>query len=141
VGLTRTPPPRTHGLYLFTEDGDHLHVGRCGLTERAKSVGKGHSNFRTRLAGHSRPSSGHNQATFAWRLAFERLGAAVEAMPRTRVELQIHPPFRVDFLCQKERVTAMECCVVEITDDFETYLFEAYAARQLGTPHNVWATS
>jgi hypothetical protein len=62
-------------------------------------------------------------------------------MPRTRAELQSHPPFRGEFLCQKERVTAMEFRVVEITDDFESCLFEAYAARQLGTPHNFWATS
>ena len=63
----RKPPPHEHGVYLFTEAGRHLYVGRCGLTERAAKKGGGHSNFRTRLAGHTRPSSGHNKATFAWR--------------------------------------------------------------------------
>src|SRR5689334_21287111 len=75
-GPGRTPPPRTHGVYLFSTDGgaQHLYVGRVGVTERARAAGGGHSNFRTRLAGHSRPSSAHNQATFAFRLAVEQVG-------------------------------------------------------------------
>ena len=71
-----------------------------GPTERAAKKGGGHSNFRTRLAGHTRPLSGHNQATFAWR-----------------------------FLCQKERVTAMEFRVVAIPDSFESYMFEPSMPR------------
>lgn len=140
-GKGRAAAPKEHGVYLFTEEGQHLYVGRCGLTERAKKVGKGHSNFRTRLAGHSCPSSTHNQATFAWRLTFEKLGSAVDSMPSTRAELQLHPAFRDEFLCQKVRVTAMQFRVLAIEDDFESYVFEAYAARQLKTPHNSWATS
>jgi len=31
--------------------------------------------------------------------------------------------------------------VVKITDNFESYVFEPYAAMMLGTPHNSWATS
>jgi hypothetical protein len=140
-GNGRPPAPKVHGVYLFGESGNDLYVGRCGLTERAKKVGKGHSNFRTRLAGHSRPSSAHNQATFAWLLTIDKLGQAVDSMPKTRAELQDHPPFHAEFVRQKERVTAMEFRVVEIKDDFESYVFEAYAARELKSPHNSWATS
>ena len=140
-GKGRTAAPKQHGVYLFTEGASHLYVGRCGLTERARKVGKGHSNFRTRLAGHSRPGSAHNSATFAWRLTFEILGAQIDGMPQTRAELQLHPPFREEFLRQKERVTAMDFRVLQIEDDFESYVFEAYAAHRLETPHNSWATS
>jgi hypothetical protein len=140
-GPGREPAPKQHGVYLFTEDERHYYVGRCGLTERAKKVGKGHSNFRTRLAGHSCPSSGHNQAPLAWRLTIANFGSQIDEMPKQRSKLQVHPPFREEFLRQKERVTAMEFRVRPIEDDFESYVFEAYAARQLKTPFNSWATS
>jgi hypothetical protein len=140
-GKGREAAPKTHGVYLFTDEGQHEYVGRCGLTERAKKIGIGHSNFRTRLAGHSCPGSRHNQATLAWRLTFAKLGSQVDGMPTLRSELQVHPPFHEEFLIQKERVTAMDFRVVEIEDDFESYVFEAYAARQLQTLHNSWATS
>src|SRR5262245_47111091 len=80
-GPDRMPPPRVHGVYLFSESDTHLYVGRCGLTERAAKKGGGHSNFRTRLAGHTRPSSGHNQATFAWRLTLEAIEGRFEGLP------------------------------------------------------------
>lgn len=140
-GLDREPPPRTHGVYLFTEKGRHLYVGRCGVTERARASGNGHSNFRTRLAGHTRPSSGHNQATFAWRLTLQALGKSIEALPATRLERQLDKRFAAEFRRQKERVTRMDFRVVEIDDDFESYVFEPYAAAMLGTTFNSWATS
>jgi hypothetical protein len=133
-GAGREPPPRKHGVYLFTETGRHLYVGRCGLTERAARKGSGHSNFRTRLAGHSRPSSGHNQATFAWRLAIEAVEGRWEDLPTTRLALGRDSRFLQEFIRQKERVTAMEFRVVAIADDFESYIFEPYAAMVLDTP-------
>jgi hypothetical protein len=140
-GADREPPPREHGVYLFTEAGRHLYVGRCGLTERAARKGTGHSNFRTRLAGHTRPSSGHNQATFAWRLAVEVVQGRWEDLPTTRSQLGRDSRFLKEFIRQKERVTEMEFRVVAIADDFESYVFEPYAAKVLGTPYNSWATS
>ena len=111
------------------------------MTERARKAGKGHSNFRTRLAGHTRPSSAHNQATFAWRLAIEALGGTIDDLPMARAARQKAPRFKKEFLRQKERVTAMDFRVVKIDDDFESYVFEPYAAHVLETPYNVWATS
>jgi hypothetical protein len=140
-GAGRVPPPREHGVYLFTEAGHHLYVGRCGLTERAARKGGGHSNFRTRLAGHTRPSSAHNQATFAWRLAVEAVEGRWEDLPTTRLALGRDSRFLQEFIHQKERVTAMEFRVVAIADDFESYVFEPYAAMMLDTPYNSWATS
>jgi hypothetical protein len=140
-GPGREPPPREHGVYLFTEAGRHLYVGRCGLTERAAKKGRGHSSFRTRLAGHTRPSSAHNQATFAWRLAVEAVESQFEGLPTTRAELQLDSRFRREFVRQKERVAAMEFQVATIADNFESYIFEPYAALMLDTPYNSWATS
>ena len=142
-GPGRKPPPREHGVYLFTEAGRHLYVGRCGLTERAakSEEGRGHSNFRTRLAGHTRPSSAHNQASFAWRLAVEAVDGRFEGLPTTRVALERDSRFGQEFALQKERVTEMDFRVVTITDNFESYVFEPYAALMLGTPYNSWATS
>lgn len=140
-GPGREPPPREHGVYLFTEAGRHLYVGRCGLTERAAKRGRGHSNFRTRLAGHTRPSSAHNQATFAWRLAVEAVEGQFKGLPTTRAELQLDSRFRREFVRQKERVAGMDFRVVTIADNFESYVFEPYAALMLDTPYNSWATS
>jgi hypothetical protein len=144
-GPGRTPPPRTHGVYLFSRAAgggqEHLYVGRVGLTERARASGSGHSNFRTRLAGHTRPSSGHNQATFAFRLAIEEVGTSMSDLPATRAERAVHPEFEAVFLAKKDLVTSFQFRVVEIDDDFESYIFEPYAAFRLGTPYNSWATS
>jgi len=142
-GPDRKPPPRDHGVYLFTEAGRHLYVGRCGLTERAakSAEGKGHSNFRTRLAGHTRPSSAHNQASFAWRLAIEAVDGRFEGLPTTRAALERDGRFRQEFARQKERATQMDLRVVTIADNFESYVFEPYAALVLNTPYNSWATS
>lgn len=142
-GPGRIPPPREHGVYLFTEAGRHLYVGRCGLTERAaeSEERRGYSSFRTRLAGHTRPSSAHNQASFAWRLAVKAVDGRFEGLPTTRAALERDSRFRREFALQKERVTEMDFRVVTIADNFESYVFEPYAALMLGTPYNSWATS
>lgn len=111
-GPGREPPPREHGVY-----------------------------FRTRLAGHTRPSSAHNQATFAWRLAVEAVDGQFEGLPTTRAELQLDSRFRREFVRQKERVAAMDFRVATIADNFESYVFEPYAALMLDTAYNSWATS
>jgi len=52
-GPGREPPPREHGVYLFTEAGRHLYVGRCGLTERAAKKGQGTFDSSTVASGGS----------------------------------------------------------------------------------------
>jgi len=36
----RPKPPRTYGVYLFSERGRPCYVGRVGLTERSRRAGK-----------------------------------------------------------------------------------------------------
>lgn len=62
-------------------------------------------------------------------------------MPTTPLDLGRDSRFLQEFIRQKERVTAMEFRVVAIADDFESYVFEPYAAMMLKTPYNSWATS
>jgi hypothetical protein len=140
-GGDKVPPPRQHGVYLFSENGQHLYVGRCGVTERALKKGRGHSNFRTRLAGHTRSSSGHNQATFAWRLALEAAEFRLPGLSGSRSDIAGDPQFAVLFSDAKRRVSAMDFRVVAISEDFDSYVFEPYAALMLGTRYNSWATS
>lgn len=145
-GPGRVRAPETRGVYLFSERCGstltHLYVGRVGRTERAALAGKpGHSNFRTRLRGHSAPGSTHTQATFAYRLTVEALGDAINGMPDSRADRCADKTFDAEYSRQKQRVTNMEFRIVEINDDFECYVFEPYAAFRLGTPYNSWATS
>ena len=49
------------GIYLFSEGAKHLYVGRT-------------DNIRRRIGNHCRASSGHNQATFAFRMARTETG-------------------------------------------------------------------
>ena len=74
-------------------------------------------------------------------VAVEAVEGQFEGLPTTRAELQLDSRFRQEFRRQKQRVTAMEFRVVAIPDDFESYVFEPYAALMLDTPYNSWATS
>lgn len=68
----RPAAPKSHGVYLFSDNREHLYVGRTGKTERSVKAGKtSSSGFRARLAGHSRPKAGINSPSFALRLAME----------------------------------------------------------------------
>ncbi len=141
-GAERKAAPITPGVYLFSEVGRHLYVGRTGKTERAVRAGKpSASGFRARLTGHCRPSSGLSSATFAIRLALEQ--AMREGIPIAvpRGELLADPRFPALFIAAKERITAMEFRVLEIEDDRESAVFEVYAAYMLKTPYNSFATS
>ena len=54
------PHRRRTGVYLFSEHGEDLYVGRTGKTERSLKSGKASaSGFRARLAGHSTAGAGH----------------------------------------------------------------------------------
>ncbi len=71
----------------------------------------------------------------------EALGDDLALMPKEREARQLDERFRKEFFIQKERVTSMEFQIVEIPNDFESYVFEPYAALTLKTPYNSWATS
>lgn len=115
----------TSGIYLFSEGDQHLYVGRT-------------NTIRKRLQNHCRPSSGHNSATFASRLARQLTGQtnATYSPEGSRSFLQSHPEFGPVFIAQKERVRNMSVRYVSEPDPMRQALLEMYVSVSLGTPHN-----
>jgi hypothetical protein len=116
--------PRS-GVYLFSESGQHLYAGRT-------------NTIRKRLQNHCRPSSGHNSATFAFRLAREITGQteATYKVQGSRTELENDPIFGPVFITQKERVRSMNVRYVSEPDPMRQALLEMYVSVSLQTPHN-----
>ena len=115
----------TAGIYLFSEEDQHLYVGRT-------------NTIRKRLQIHCRPSSGHNSATFAFRLARQITGQTIAtyAEQGSRLWLQNHPDFSPTFIAQKDRVRNMSVRYVSEPDPMRQALLEMYVSVSLGTPHN-----
>jgi len=116
-------------VYLFSEGGRHLYVGRS-------------NNFRNRLRQHSIDGAQHNQAVFAFRLARESTGKT-EASYRpegSRGSLLTDPDFANAFLSAKQRVRAMDLRYVEEVDQLRQALLEIYVSVVLRTPYNDFAT-
>jgi predicted GIY-YIG superfamily endonuclease len=117
-------------VYLFSENGRHFYVGRT-------------RNLRRRLRQHSIPSSRHNQAVFAFRLAREatgRLVAAYSGEGRRAVLATDDATFVASFTDAKRRVRSMQVRYVEGTDPLRQALLEIYAAVVLATPYNDFNT-
>jgi len=115
----------TSGIYLFSDDAQHMYVGRT-------------NTIRKRLQNHCRPSSGHNSATFAFRLARQISGQTIAAYTEqgSRSELENDPVFGPIFLAQKARVRNMNVRYVSEPDPMQQALLEMYASVSLQTPHN-----
>ena len=112
------------GVYVFYEDGKPMYVGRVGSNSK--------QTVRQRIRQHTIPSSGHNQATFAFRLLQEDLCLPVgHESDMTRPELA--KTYEAKFSEKKQRVRNMEVRVVEITNSMVQAVFEIYAALTLGT--------
>jgi len=123
------PERRARGVYLFSEGEQHLYVGRT-------------NRLRPRLLEHGRPSSGHDSAPFAFRLAREKTGitTATYQTKGSRRELEADPPFAESFTDAKQRVRAMNIRFVEQPDPVSQALLEIYVAVALGTPYNDFDT-
>ncbi|MBN1582718.1 MAG: hypothetical protein JXA89_18550 [Anaerolineae bacterium] len=117
------------GIYVFYEDECPLYVGRSG-------------RIRQRLQQHCRPSSGHNSAPFAFRLAREATGKTEASYGSTgsRAELERDPVFTDAFTAAKARVRRMQVRFVEESELLEQTLLEIYAAVALGTRYNDFGT-
>lgn len=115
----------TSGIYLFSDADQHLYVGRT-------------NTIRKRLQNHCRPSSGHNSATFAFRLARQISGQTIATYTEqgSRSELENDPVFGPIFIAQKERVRNMHVRYVSEPDPMKQALLEMYASVGLETPHN-----
>lgn len=118
------------GVYLFSEQGRALYAGRS-------------NRLRKRIGEHCRPSSQHNQAVFAFRLARETTGKLVAAYTPgadSRANLPSDASFQAAFLLAKTRVRAMDFRFVEETDQTRQALLELYCAIVLGCPYNDFNT-
>jgi len=117
------------GVYLFSEGTKNLFVGRS-------------NRLRARLQEHCRPSSNHNTAPFAFRLAREITGLidASYTPERSRADLERTPGFRQAFAESKERVRMMDVRFVEVADPLLQALLVIYVAVALQTKFNEFQT-
>lgn len=118
------------GVYLFTEGGRHLYVGRS-------------NGLRARYGRHCRPGATYRQAAFAFQLAREVTGRTQPAYRTgagSRAGLILDRAFAAAFVAAKERIRAMEYRYVEEADQNRQALLEIYCAVVLGTPYNDFGT-
>lgn len=108
------------GVYVFYEKEKPMYVGRT-------------NNMSDRLNRHSRPSSGHNSATFAFNIAKREAIKKGMNVRLARNHLEIDSAFSKLFLKAKARVAKMSVRVIEINDPIVQTLFEVYAVMRLGT--------
>ena len=121
--LPRNLPRR--GIYLFSEDSNHLYVGRT-------------NRLRERLRGHCIPSAMHFTATFGFRIARKATGRSKASYSKSgsRAELMKDAGFMASFEHAKRRIAEMDIRFVEELDSTRQALLEIYAATVLKTPYN-----
>lgn len=118
------------GIYLFSENGRHLYVGRSNV-------------LRKRYGRHCRPGATHRSAAFAFQLARHATGkliATYRAGEGSRAGLMLDPQFAAAFTAAKERIRKMEYRYVAEADQNRQALLEIYCAVVLGTPYNDFGT-
>ncbi len=109
------------GVYVFYEAGQPIYVGRS-------------NTLKTRILTHSRPSSGHGSATFAFNLAKrEAVARHIDVESSKRGALERLPEFAALYQEAKRRVARMPVRVIEINDPVVQTIFEVYASVELGT--------
>jgi predicted GIY-YIG superfamily endonuclease len=114
------------GIYVYYNKENHpVYVGRS-------------DRMKTRLQEHSRPSSGHTSATFAYLKARKMWKENHPEESRSRKELENDDDFSVVYNEMKKELAAMNVRVIEIVNPAEQALFEIYASLELGTPFNAW---
>ena len=113
------------GIYVFSEGGQHLYVGRT-------------NGIRRRLQNHCRLSGTHYTATFAFRITRQTTGQmkASYAKAGSRDQLSKDPVFGQEFERAKQRVNTMDIRFVEETDAVRQALLEIYVALALETIFN-----
>ena len=116
-----------NGIYVFYEELKPIYVGRS-------------RNIAARVQAHSRPSAGHNSASFAFLLAKERAKKNDIDIVHNRSDLENDPSFAKIYTEEKERVAKMKIKAVFIEDPATQAIFEIYASFRLETPYNDWNT-
>ena len=145
--LEYRPPRDRRGIYLFSEAGQHLYVGRTGITARSRAKGgEPITSFRHRFDQHTQAGRPPGASSFANRLMLERAAELELVMPgdwwadRTTTASEIYDLYRA----AKARIGAMECRVVSFEDDIKgvrSTVAEVYAHAHLRTPYNDFSTS
>jgi len=118
------------GIYLFSENGRHLYVGRS-------------NNLRRRYGLHCRPSAEGGQASFAFLLAREATGktkAPYRSGEDSRAGLMLSSEFGDAFRDAKLRIREMDYRFVEEADQNRQALLEIYCAVVLPTHYNDFGT-
>lgn len=113
----------TAGVYIYSENGKMLYVGRT-------------SNLRRRLQYHTR--NNHNQATFAFLLARHRTGK-MKASYQTvgsRSDLLSNGDFRAAFDNARAAIREMDIQFIEETDPTKQALLEICTAMKSGAKYN-----
>ena len=119
------------GIYVFYDQEKPVYVGRVGSTSK--------QTMRSRIQQHTRPSSGHNTATFAFILLQEKLGKATGHGAEFSRE-RLAKEYPLEFKEMKELVRNMEFRAVEIKDSETQTVFEVYASMALRTRYNKFDT-
>lgn len=118
------------GVYLFSENGRHLYVGRT-------------RNVRSRYGQHTRHGTGHNNAPFAFKLAREATGilkSDYKSGPTSRANLMLDADFLQAFNHALIRMRAMEFRFVNEPDPTRQCLLEIYVSVVCGSPYNDFDT-
>jgi len=114
------------GVYLFSENGRNLYVGR---TKRM---------IRDRLRDHV---STADDCPFAWRLAREWTGRrATYKVKGSRKELLRDPLFKVEYERAKKHIRRMQVRYVGEADPLKQALLEIYVAVVSKAEHNDFDT-
>lgn len=137
--LMRMPPCRygnlptsmaKQGVYLFTENGNHLYVGRS-------------NTIRARYGRHCNRGATHRMAAFAFKLAREATGkmtASYKQGEDSRKGLMLNPEFRAAFDAAKSRIRQMEFRCVEEIDQNAQAMLEIYCTLALNAKYNDFNT-
>jgi hypothetical protein len=146
-GIHHRPPKDQRGIYLFTDRGTHLYVGRTSITARSRASGRPPiTSFRHRFDQHTQAERPPGAASFANRLmreAASRRGVVVPSdwWKNRKVEgAEVYGLFRA----AKTRIGSMECRVVAFEDDtrgVRSSVAEIYVHTQLRTRFNDFSTS
>ena len=115
------------GIYLFSDAGHHLYVGR---TKR---------DIRARLKDHVGTS---DDCPFAWHLAREATGNKIASYKKqgSRKNLLSQPRFRKAYEDAKKKIRVMEVRYVSESDPLKQALLEIYVAVAAHAKHNDFDT-
>jgi hypothetical protein len=123
----RQAPPRSPGVYCFSQGEQVMHVGRT-------------KDLQARRQNQTSPKGDRFVATFPFLLARHRAAEVRDDLPTDRGELEADERFKPFFTEAKEDVRAMEFRCVEIENHPLQAMFEIFASVALDSRYNFWET-